>query len=135
MRDFKVRNNKKVKEHETGRICSDPKCKGELQDSIINFGENLPEWEITEGFKQSKKADLCLALGSSLLVAPAANMPKEVAEHYGDLVIVNLQKTPLDDICCLKINAFIDTVLEKVMAKLNLEIPEFTVPRRMIIDK
>ena len=42
MRDFRVRRDEnKNHEHDTGRICDDPKCKGDLKDSIINFGEGL----------------------------------------------------------------------------------------------
>ena len=26
-----------------GRNCDDPDCKGRLKDTIINFGENLPD--------------------------------------------------------------------------------------------
>ena len=26
-----------------GQLCDDPKCRGKLKDTIINFGENLPE--------------------------------------------------------------------------------------------
>lgn len=40
-------------------------------------------------------ADVCLAMGSSLTVTPAADIPKTVGEN-GKLIIVNLQKTPLD---------------------------------------
>jgi len=40
-------------------------------------------------------ADVCLAMGSSLTVTPAADIPKHVGKH-GKLIIVNLQKTPLD---------------------------------------
>ena len=29
--------------HVTGRKCDDPQCGGSLMDTIINFGENLPE--------------------------------------------------------------------------------------------
>ena len=41
MRDYKVRTATKCKEHKTGRICDTPGCKGELKDTIINFGEGL----------------------------------------------------------------------------------------------
>jgi NAD-dependent SIR2 family protein deacetylase len=34
-------------------------------------------------------------MGSSLTVNPAAHIPREVSKH-GKLIIVNLQKTPLD---------------------------------------
>eukprot|EP01022_Parablepharisma_sp_SALTPOND_P033933 TRINITY_DN8_c1_g1_i1.p4 TRINITY_DN8_c1_g1~~TRINITY_DN8_c1_g1_i1.p4 ORF type:complete len:242 (+),score=15.20 TRINITY_DN8_c1_g1_i1:3760-4485(+) len=88
MRDYRVRTAKSVHDHKTGRKCTVPGCTGDLYDTIINFGENLPERELNEGFKQSKLADLCLSMGSSLRVTPAADMPATVAEHGGKLVIV-----------------------------------------------
>lgn len=90
LRDFRVRNAQKVHDHKTGRKCEDPNCKGSLADSIINFGENLPEKDINDGFEHSAKADLCLAMGSSLRVTPAANMPETVGKNKKDLVVVNL---------------------------------------------
>jgi len=26
-----------------GNVCDNPKCKGKLKDTIINFGQDLPE--------------------------------------------------------------------------------------------
>jgi NAD-dependent SIR2 family protein deacetylase len=89
-RDFRCRTAKNVYDHRTGRKCDDLKCNGELLDSIINFGENLPEKELNDGFEESGKADLCLAMGSSLTVTPAADMPLLVAKNKKKLVIVNL---------------------------------------------
>lgn len=88
MRDYRVRNAEKVFDHKTGRKCTVPSCKGDLCDSIINFGENLPKRELELGFLHGGKADLCLAMGSSLRVTPAADMPGSTAEHGGKLVIV-----------------------------------------------
>ena len=51
MRDFRVRNAQKVHNHLTGRKCES--CKGSLADSIINFGENLPERDLDDGFVHS----------------------------------------------------------------------------------
>jgi NAD-dependent SIR2 family protein deacetylase len=78
--------------HVTGRLCTIPGCNGVLLDSIINFGENLPKREVREGFDNSLKADLCLALGSSLRVTPAADMPAQTVEKGGKLVIVKYAK-------------------------------------------
>lgn len=78
-----------------GRKCV---CGGDLHDTIINFHENLPEKPLEDGFHNAKIADLCLVLGSSLTVTPAANMPQKCVEKGGKLIICNLQKTPLDDI-------------------------------------
>ena len=41
LRDFKCSRSKM--KHLTGRNCDDPKCGGKLRDTIINFGESLPD--------------------------------------------------------------------------------------------
>lgn len=128
MRDFRTRNSQKVHNHETGRICDDPKCKGKLHDSIINFGENLPEKEIDNGFEWAEESDLCIALGSSLTVTPAADMPKLTGKR-NNLVIVNLQSTPLDKLATFRINGMIDNVMIKLMKYLEVEIPPFILQR------
>jgi len=92
----------------------------------------LPLKEVSNGFLQSQKADLCLALGSSLRVTPAADMPREIYKNGGKLVICNLQATPLDNIA-LRLNGMINVVMEKLMNKLNLEIPKFILKRRLEI--
>ena len=88
MRDFHTRNAKDVHDHATGRTCAVPGCGGGLADSIINFGESLPARELQEGFDHCTSADLCLTMGSSLRVTPAADMPRATAENGGKLVIV-----------------------------------------------
>lgn len=69
---------------------------------------------IESGFKNARKADLHLVLGSSLTVSPANRMPHETAINGGQLAIVNLQKTPLDDFAKLRIFAKTDALMEKV---------------------
>jgi NAD-dependent SIR2 family protein deacetylase len=58
--------------HFTGRICSTDGCKGRLQDTIVNFGDDLFENGILGGIARAvdmcKAADVILALGSSLTV-------------------------------------------------------------------
>jgi NAD-dependent SIR2 family protein deacetylase len=51
-------------DHYTGRRCDKLECRGELKDSIINFGENLPTDELDKAFQHAQKADLCLVLGN-----------------------------------------------------------------------
>lgn len=56
-------------------------------------------------------------MGSSLTVTPAADIPKHVGKN-GKLVIVNLQKTPLDKHAFLRINALCDDVMKRLAKKL-----------------
>lgn len=132
LRDFHVRTAQKVHDHETSRKCES--CGKPLYDSIINFGENLSDKELNDGFDESAKADLCLVLGSSLRVTPAANMPEATVKKGGKLVIVNLQETPLDSIA-FRINGLVDDVVHRLMEKLNLSIPAFKLPRHVSVMK
>lgn len=104
-------------------------------DSIINFGENLSEKAIDDGFYHGKKADVMVAMGASLTVSPSCNMVEATKKSGGKLVIINLQKTPYDDICDLRIFAKTDDVWKKVMKCLNYDIPEFKLERRVAFWK
>jgi len=96
--------------NETGRKCS---CGTILKDSVINFGESLDFETLSQGSYHHKAADLMLALGSSLRVFPACGLagPNEKSK----MVIVNLQKTPMDEDAEFVIHAKIDTVFEMLM--------------------
>ena len=83
MRDFKIAITNKKKDgkfdHSTKRTCDDPKCGGDLFDSMVNFGESLPDDALRTGFENGQKADLMICMGSSLRVQPAASMPAMTA--------------------------------------------------------
>jgi hypothetical protein len=111
-------------------------CQGDLVDTIINFGEDLPADQLEAGFENSDKADLCLVLGSSLTVSPACNMPEGVGRKpNGRLVICNLQKTPYDSIAAIRIYSKTDDLMNAVMQRLNFPIPPFVLSRRMKVTQ
>jgi len=141
-RDFKCRRvEKKVKgkrrwqrrDHFTGRFCVRQNCDGRLLNSTIDFGQTLPDAPLANAKKHSKEADLHIALGSSLRVTPAADCPEWTAKKGGDLVIVNLQTTPLDIDAIDHIFAKTDEVMERVMKLLGFEIPPFRLLRKVIV--
>jgi NAD-dependent SIR2 family protein deacetylase len=130
MRDFRARTSSGSKKHETGRMCSVPTCGGPLLDTIVNFGENLPQCQYKAAEQHTEQGDLCLSMGSSLTVTPAADF----AKHFGktkkkNLVIVNLQPTPLDSIASVRIWGKTDDVMVKVMEELQIPIPEWRLTR------
>jgi len=131
MRDYHTRAAHAVHDHITGRICNEPECQGRLNDSIINFGEDLPVVPLEKAEYHSRQADLCLSMGSSLRVTPAANMPENVAQRGKRLVVVNLQSTPLDDLAALRIGAKCDDVIAEVMRVLEMDIPTFKLYRQV----
>ena len=74
-------------DHTTSRHCADPACGGVLTDSIINFGEPLPQAELKNALHQGEVADLCIVLGSSLRVSPANQVPLSVHKRGHKVVI------------------------------------------------
>jgi len=131
-RDFRTRTATHSFEHKTGRTCARSFCKGELVDTIINFGEDLAPDVLQLAFDNGEKADLCLSLGTSLTVAPSCLIPEAVGKQ-GSLVIVNLQRTPLDHLAAVRVFARCDTFMELVMEHLELPVPPFVLTRRIMV--
>ena len=51
---------------------------------------------MVEATRLSTQADLFLSIGSSLVVEPAASLPRLAKSHGAALVIINKTETPLD---------------------------------------
>ena len=124
---------KSIFDHRTGRKCA--ACGGLLHDTIINFGEYLFEEPLEKANANAKKADLCLALGSSLTIPPANKIPQSVGKKKnGKLVICNLQSTELDALSDLRVYSKVDDLMIRVMEKLDIPIPKFILHRRLIVE-
>jgi NAD-dependent deacetylase len=74
-----------------------PKCGGLLKHATVSFGQTLPEDVLAESMRISQEADLFLAIGSSLVVYPAAGLPEIALRAGSKLVIINRDPTPYDD--------------------------------------
>ena len=82
-----------------------PKCEecgGLIKPNVVFFGEALPERALVEAFKIAEEADLAIAVGTSLIVYPAALIPRRTVETGGKLVIITLGGTGLDSIAFRK---------------------------------
>ncbi len=87
--------------------------------SVVDFGEALPERDLIDSFDHSRKSDLFIALGSSLVVTPAADLPKEALKAGAKLVIVNRGETPFDRVAHLRFQESISEVLPRVVKRLK----------------
>jgi NAD-dependent deacetylase len=86
-------------------------CGGLLKTATISFGQSMPEGPMLRAQQAVQEADLCLVLGSSLVVYPAAGFPEMAKRRGAGLVILNRQETGLDPIANLVIHAGIGDVL------------------------
>jgi len=79
-------------------------CGGFVKTATISFGQAMPQEEMRRAEIETLAADLFIVAGSSLVVYPAAGFP-EIAKHNGaTLVIINRERTGLDDIADLVLN-------------------------------
>jgi len=134
LRDFDACAPYGAKGHQTNRYCDIPTCKGMLEDSCINFGENLPKVPLKRAWDNAAKCDLMLVLGSSLTVSPACSIPASVGKNGKNFVICNLQKTKYDKKATLRVHAKCDKFMELVMHYLGMPIPPFILKRTLKVE-
>ncbi len=72
------------------------RCGGVLKPNVILFGEQLPIRVYNQAVSEARRCDVILVAGSSLEVAPAADLPFLAVESGAKAIIVNLQPTALD---------------------------------------
>jgi len=91
---------------------------GMMKHATISFGQSLSPSILQSAFALSKKADLMIVLGSSLVVEPAARLPRKVKEYGGRLVIINRDPTPLDTLADLVLHEPIGETMNGIDAAL-----------------
>ncbi len=100
-----------------------PQCNGLLKPDAVFFGEALPEYEINESQRRAQSCDLCIVIGSSLVVYPAALIPRYAVQSGAKLAIINHDCTELDmhaDVCIHEsAGKTMSKAVELVRSKLN----------------
>jgi NAD-dependent deacetylase len=113
----------RIKKGEKAPRCDD--CDGLLKPATISFGQSMPEEETEEAYHRSSLCDLFIAVGSSLVVQPAATMPVIAKRNGAKLVIINRDPTPYDDMADLVLHGqagpILGTILEHVKQELGAE--------------
>ena len=97
--------------------CED--CGGSFKSSVVGFGDSLPHKDLSESFEHAQNCDLFIVIGSSLVVTPAATIPRVAFESGARLVIINKGETPLDRIAHLRFEEQIGDVFTVAVEKLK----------------
>jgi NAD-dependent deacetylase len=92
-------------------------CGGVVKSATISFGQAMPEGPMRRARELTLACDLFLAVGSSLVVYPAAGFPILAKRNGAALVIVNREPTELDAVADLVVNADIGEVLAPFIAR------------------
>jgi len=86
-------------------------CGGIVKSATISFGQAMPEAAMRRSRELTLGCDLFLAIGSSLVVNPAAQFPAIAKRNGAKLVIINHEPTPLDAIADIVVAGDIGEVL------------------------
>ena len=71
-------------------------CGGIVKSATVSFGQAMPPAAMQRAQAEALACDLCLVLGSSLLVYPAAGSPRMARRNGARLVIINREPTDQD---------------------------------------
>jgi NAD-dependent deacetylase len=99
-----------------GRAPDCPDCGGHIKTATVSFGQAMPEVEMRRAAELAVACDLFVAIGSSLLVWPAAGLPLMAKKSGARLVIINRDATEYDSIADLVVRHDIGDVLAPFIA-------------------
>ena len=95
-----------------GANCApDCGCGGFIKTATVSFGQAMPQDEMQRAEELSTSCDLFLAIGSSLVVWPAAAFPLMAKRNGAALVIINREPTDADELADLVIRGDIGAAL------------------------
>jgi NAD-dependent deacetylase len=91
-------------------------CDGFIKTATVSFGQAMPEAAMRRAQELTEACDMFIAIGSSLVVWPAAGFPLAAKRNGARLVIINRDETEFDHIADLVLHDDIGTVLAPFIA-------------------
>jgi NAD-dependent deacetylase len=91
-------------------------CASLLRPDVVWFGEPLESTVVEQAFRLAEAAELCLVVGTSALVQPAASLPLATLRAGGVLVEVNPESTPLSARCAVSLPGAAGVILPALVA-------------------
>ena len=89
-----------------------PHCGGYIKTATVSFGQAMPDAAMRRAQELALSCSLFLAIGSSLVVWPAAGFPLMAKRNGAQLVIINREPTEFDGVADLVVRQDIGTMLE-----------------------
>jgi NAD-dependent deacetylase len=91
------------------------RCGGSfLKPTVVLFGEPMPQAAIQQAFALARQADVMLVVGSSLAVYPAADIPLVAIRSGAQLIVVNAEPTPFDELAAVVIRGKSGEILPEI---------------------
>ena len=101
----------------TGEPPACDSCGGIVKSATISFGQSMPEEAMRRAQALTLACDVFVAIGSSLVVYPAAAFPVMAKRNGATLAIVNREPTEIDEIADLVVRGEIGEVLGPLLSQ------------------
>ena len=90
-------------------------CGGLLRPDIVLYGEQLPAGALRLAFESARNCDLCLVVGTSCVVYPAALIPQEAKSAGAFILELNPESTPLSAYADLRLRGNAADILPQLI--------------------
>jgi len=90
-------------------------CGGLRRPDVVLFGEALDAGLLDRARRLAEQADLCLVVGTSAVVYPAAALPLATREAGGHIIEVNVRRTALTEAATLALRGEAGTILPALL--------------------
>jgi NAD-dependent deacetylase len=90
-------------------------CDALARPAVVWFGEALDGRLLRQAMADADRATVCLSVGTSALVHPAASLPRIVLAAGGELIEVNPEPTPLSADASIRISGAAGSVLPELL--------------------
>lgn len=97
------------------------RCGAPLRPSVVWFGEMLPQDVFQEAYHEMERCEVCLVVGTSAIVYPAASLPQVARTAGATLIEVNPEATPLSPICTAVLRGPAAEILPSLLAVLGID--------------
>jgi len=92
-------------------------CSGLLRPDVVWFGEALDPAVLDASFAAAREADLCLVVGTSSVVYPAAAVPEITAGAGGAVVEINPDATPLTALASVSLRGTAGALVPEIVGE------------------
>lgn len=112
---YRVPHREPIEAESVADLPSCPVCNALLRPDVVWFGESLDPQVLSEAFQAAREAEVCLVVGTSALVHPAASVPLATLEGGGVIIEVNPTETPLSGLAAVSLRGASGEILPRLL--------------------
>lgn len=110
-----------------------PECFDSMRPDVILFGEAMPMQAVYEAQEKAENCDVCIVVGTSALVYPAAELPLIAKQSGATIIEINPEETQISEAADISLRGKAAEILPLIFAEdnsPNLRLPDCLTTKR-----